>query len=249
MGKVTKLSLLLVMALTAKVSANMGPVIGNDPVIMIREDIPIGSVAFTINAEDPEGDTVTYGIRGPGAIYFSVDATTGVVTVQFSLDREDPSFDGILPLTLTASDAYTLTEHLCTIVLHDANDNAPRFYGTPYYTEIEENAALDTNVFTVQATDPDSGFAGVVTYSIVAAKPSEGTSLFDIHPRTGIIMVKGSLSLADKCCAFYKLTILASDGGGPLGDDPNFVQSSTTYAFLNVVEVGALDPQFTNSSP
>ncbi|XP_063045944.1 cadherin-related family member 2 [Engraulis encrasicolus] len=231
------------MAQTAK--ANMGPIIDNDPVISLREDIAVGSPAFTIIATDPEGDPLTFGISGPGAVYFNVDATTGVVTVKLSLDREDPAFDGILPITLTAKDANTLTPSSCTIVLEDANDNAPRFVNIPYNAEIPENAALATSVITVSATDPDSGVAGAVTYSISGASPSDGTALFEIGSRTGLIKLKGELSFTDKS-SFYQLTILAQDGGGPLGDVPNVIQQTSTFVLITVKDVPNLDPQFIN---
>lgn len=47
-----------------------------------------GSVAFTISASDPEGDTLTYTLTGPNAGLFRVNSANGEVTVNSALDRE-----------------------------------------------------------------------------------------------------------------------------------------------------------------
>jgi hypothetical protein len=47
-----------------------------------------GEFAFQIQAEDRDGDPLSYSISGPNAGFFTVDETTGTVTINTGLDRE-----------------------------------------------------------------------------------------------------------------------------------------------------------------
>lgn len=50
--------------------------------------MPPGQQAFQLVASDIDGDPLTYSISGPESFYFSVNSTTGNVTLRNSLDRE-----------------------------------------------------------------------------------------------------------------------------------------------------------------
>lgn len=52
----------------------------------LSEDIPIGTKVFTLKGHDPENSNVTYGIQSTDK--FTVDPSTGVITLSKPLDRE-----------------------------------------------------------------------------------------------------------------------------------------------------------------
>jgi hypothetical protein len=52
----------------------------------VNEGTPVGNVLFTVNASDPEGSPVHYGIVGTDRL--GVDKDTGEVRVMQPLDRE-----------------------------------------------------------------------------------------------------------------------------------------------------------------
>lgn len=56
----------------------------------------------------------------------------------------------------------------CTVrvVLTDENDNAPRFRAAEYRLSIKANVATGALVTQIQATDPDAGSNGRITYSL-----------------------------------------------------------------------------------
>lgn len=56
----------------------------------------------------------------------------------------------------------------CTVrvVLADENDNAPRFRAVEYRMSIKANVAKGSLVTQIQATDPDAGSNGRITYSL-----------------------------------------------------------------------------------
>ncbi|XP_061858282.1 protocadherin alpha-2 isoform X3 [Colius striatus] len=119
-------------------------------------------------------------------------------------------------LVLTASDggrpSLTGTMELVISVL-DANDNAPQFNQSVYKVQVLENAAEGTLVTQVNATDPDVGSNGEMTFSESNAFPPKGLSLFILNAKTGEIRLTGALDFED--VRSYEIQIEASDKGTP----------------------------------
>ena len=88
-----------------------------------------------------------------------------------------------------------------------ACNRAPAFGAATYSFTVAENAALNSAVGTVSATDPDDG--ETVTYSITAGN---GEGKFAIGSGTGELTVAGALD--PSVAALYVLTVEASDGRG-----------------------------------
>lgn len=53
---------------------------------VLNENLPVGSIVYTLKGHDPENSTVRYGILGTD--FFSVNPTTGEVKLEKPLDRE-----------------------------------------------------------------------------------------------------------------------------------------------------------------
>uniref|UniRef100_A0A4W6CUD7 Cadherin domain-containing protein n=1 Tax=Lates calcarifer TaxID=8187 RepID=A0A4W6CUD7_LATCA len=231
---------ILLLCLISLANANTSPVISS-VLFNVCEDIPIGQTAFTIQATDTENDPLTYVLTGPNAVFFSVALNTGIVTVERKLDRESAD---VMQLGVEVSDGISVTPGLLTIVILEANDNKPIFQAASYDAEVAENTAIGTSLFTVLATDADTGTAGVVQYSIDEVTPPDGTSLFSIVKATGEVRLAGQLNYTAKS-TFYRLKIRAFDGVAQCHGQPaNF--SSFAFSFITVVDVPDLDPQFIN---
>ena len=71
--------------------------------LAVYEDIPVGNVLFTVNATDPEGSPVHYGILDTDRL--GVDQDTGEVRVIQPLDREVSSSNLLLCIFRT-TDKY-----------------------------------------------------------------------------------------------------------------------------------------------
>ncbi|XP_031442720.1 cadherin-related family member 2-like isoform X3 [Clupea harengus] len=241
MGRLTIISFLVLVTLTAKAHSNLIPEITTDDLIRVREDTPVGHRAFMINATDPEGVPLRYSFKSVSAL-FQPNPTTGEVTVKSPLDREGQE---VHTLMLVVSDGvYTDVQKTVTVVLEDGNDNQPVFQGTPYNAKIPENAALGTTVLRVSAKDADSGTSGYVGYYMSGVTPSDGAGLFEIGERTGAITLMGGLSFTEKS-TFYQLDVTAKDGGGIL-EGQQVIQSSSVFIFVNVEDVPDIDPLFVN---
>uniref|UniRef100_A0A663DXF7 Cadherin 17 n=1 Tax=Aquila chrysaetos chrysaetos TaxID=223781 RepID=A0A663DXF7_AQUCH len=94
----------------------------------VSEDIPVNTLVMTVEAYDPEGDTVRYSLEGDVRKWLRVNSATGQVYTASTLDREQ---QGTYTVEVAASE---LSNNLqpsqkskTTLILHlrDVNDNPP----------------------------------------------------------------------------------------------------------------------------
>ncbi|MCJ8739643.1 hypothetical protein PDJAM_G00049530 [Pangasius djambal] len=234
-------SLLLLLSLFVTCYSQSLPVIDMS-VVTVKEDLLPGQFAFIIQAYDPDDDPLTYAIVVDKNNHFTVSANTGDVYINNPLDREVNEF---FPITVSVSDGNLASTKVINVVVLDANDNAPTFRNAPYNIKVPENTPVGTTVLKVTATDPDDGLAGIVSYSIDQAIPTEGVNMFSISQRGGDVVLNEALNFTEKS-TFYQLQINASDGGGPLFNETNVIQSSSATAFITIVDMPDQDPQFLN---
>ncbi|NXR75164.1 CDHR2 protein, partial [Pycnonotus jocosus] len=234
-------SLVLLPFLLATVSGNTAPIF-NTLIYYVPEDLELGQLAFQLEAYDLDGDPLTYQIQGTDAFYFTVESSTGRVTLRNSLDRE---LQPRLTITATVSDGINNeVSQKITIIVEDRNDNAPVFQRLPYNAVIPENESLHSIIYTVFANDSDTGNASRVSYRIEEVIPDNATNfqLFYILPN-GSVVLNGSLDYAKN--TFYQIRILAQDGGGWLHNNWT-VQKSSAYLSLTIQDVPNLKPRFLN---
>ena len=96
--------------------------------VSVKEKTPLGKVVFQVRATDADyGDNsiITYSlVPSKYATKFSIDASTGNITVIGNLDRENTTE---FTLRINACDgAFTVTSELFVIIT-DVNDNKPIF--------------------------------------------------------------------------------------------------------------------------
>lgn len=134
-------------------------------VTRISEDTPIGGTVLQITAIDGDkgvNNPITYRIIKGGNGLFTINSSTGVVSVAGKLDRESPhsgqtgygtnllSMSYILEIEATEvthavfPPPFVTTE--VTIILTDVNDEIPRFRSRFYTAEILENSPPDMPV-------------------------------------------------------------------------------------------------------
>ncbi|XP_045857113.1 protocadherin alpha-11-like [Meles meles] len=151
--------------------------------------------------------------------YFSLDLPTHnkqtkrlSLTLKKYLDREKTPE---LNLLLTAADGgkpeLTGTVGLFIQVL-DINDNDPEFEQSEYKVRLMENAAKETFVIKLNATDRDEGVNGEITYSLMSVKP-KGKLLFTLDENNGEVRVNGTLDYEEN--KFYEIEVQATDKGNP----------------------------------
>ncbi|KTG41174.1 hypothetical protein cypCar_00023431, partial [Cyprinus carpio] len=204
----------------------------------------VGAIIATVTAIDPDEElngTIRYAIsKGNLAQTFQINSITGQIVVIKELDYEISN--GHYVLTVTATDQcpipqFRLTSSTTVLVnVVDVNDNAPIFprpFEGPF--EITEGQP-GPRVWTVKATDADSGSNGKVEYSITAG---DLKNEFVISSVEGELRVRRDVELDRETITYYNITITAKDLGTP-------ALSATVVVSIQVLDINDNDPILLN---
>ncbi|XP_068182535.1 protocadherin beta-15-like [Antennarius striatus] len=177
--------------------------------------------------------------------------TDGSKNVELVLDKElDREKEHNINLVLTAVDGGNPRKsgsvNIIVTVL-DANDNAPVFNQTIYKATIAEDAALDTVVVKVSATDEDEGVNGEVTYDF--SRISErAKKLFSINSKSGEIKVIGPFDFESN--SKFEIRVSAKDGYGLSSDSKVMIDITDVNDNAPVIHLKSLtNPVAENVSP
>ncbi|XP_056330520.1 protocadherin-16 [Danio aesculapii] len=202
----------------------------------IAENQLAGSTVLVVSASDMDQGTngiVTYGsIVGDD---FSIHPVTGVITTTKALDREA---QGVYALTVYARDGGSPPNFAKTsvrVTVLDENDNRPAFGRVYYSLEVPENQEPVT-LFTIRATDQDSGDSGLVYYRIT---DGDHFGDFHLHKKSGVLSTSRPLDRESR--AKYTLTVEAQDQGIPS-------LTSTVTLDISVLDLNDNSPVFPSSS-
>lgn len=175
----------------------------------VPEDSPVGHSVIQITSSDDDLGTSAvmnyFIIDQLGDVPFTINFSTGFITVKRSLDRETQ--DQYI-LKVSANDSAWSVSTEVTVVITDANDNSPLFANNDYSTVFSETK--DNNVFVAQllATDADVGRNSEIFYVI---DPSNEE--FWVNSSSGEIFTKKPLILHNSSFEIYQFTIFAFDCG------------------------------------
>ena len=180
---------------------NDAPAFNEAPYATTVVENDAAATVYKVSATDDDGDSLTFTITGTGSVDFSLNPTTGVVTLADALDYESTS---VYYLTIRASDSnggVATTSLNVTVV--DQNDS-PQFLSTPYTVNIGENLPVGTTVIKVVASDQDPSDS--LTYSLSGTNNNH----FSIGSSTGVISTAQELDREN--ITSYSLTVSVSDG-------------------------------------
>uniref|UniRef100_A0A8C6RT94 Cadherin-23 n=1 Tax=Nannospalax galili TaxID=1026970 RepID=A0A8C6RT94_NANGA len=201
----------------------------NDPVLLnlpmnitINENSPVSSFVAHILANDADSGCnalLTFNITaGNRERAFFINATTGIVTVNRPLDREQiPEYK----LTVSVKDNPENPRiarrdfGLLLVSLSDENDNHPLFTEGTYQAEVMENSPAGTPLTVLNgpilALDADEDVYAIVTYQLLGAH----SDLFDIHNSTGVVTVRSGVIIDREAFSppILELLLLAEDIG------------------------------------
>ena len=206
---------------------------------------------------------ITYSIAsGNTDNTFSIDTNTGKLYLAKDLDYETKK-QFTLMINATDFGSPRLSTSLKFVVnVRDFNDNAPAFISSQIVVRIDEGINRNSPVYTITATDPDSGVNGELRYQISKQKPDG--YYFAINAITGEIYTNGTIDR--EFSPTFELTVRATDQAIPaskrrwaeklvtviiqdINDHaPQFVSMSSavvsenTPANTNITTIRAVDP-------
>ena len=178
--------------------------------ISLLESTALNTTVYTAMALDEDAQWsggVTYSLQS-GSNVFSIDGTTGVVTLISGLDHESPTD---LSFLVRATDAGGQTADITvTVSVGNIDDNGPVFSSSDTANAIEENTLADAVVYTALATDNDYVGTPSVHYSLKSGVGD--ASKFSINGSTGVVTLHESPDYETK--PSYSFTVVATDGAG-----------------------------------
>uniref|UniRef100_A0A673BQ12 Cadherin-23 n=1 Tax=Sphaeramia orbicularis TaxID=375764 RepID=A0A673BQ12_9TELE len=204
----------------------------------------VGATIATVTAIDPDEDlngTLRYAITQGNLIQtFHINNITGRITAVKELDYEISN--GHYALVVTATDqcpipALRLTSSTTVLVnvldVNDVTPTFPRAYEGPF--EVTEGQP-GPRVWTLRASDEDSGLNGKVEYSITGG---DHQNEFMISPVEGELRVRKDVELDRETVGFYNITVTARDLGTPS-------RNSSVVVGVYVLDTNDNDPVLLN---
>ena len=161
--------------------------------IGVFEPGSVGDIVIRIQANDPDTQSSLMYSLGPVSSFlgsknkgsapntFGINPTTGEVTLEIALNRED--VDRYIVPASVIDGIHTSTTYI-TVTVQDINDNSPAFAANTIEVSINELSPVGSFLYQIQATDTDVGSNGIVRYNM-----SGFQNWFVIDPITGVIRV------------------------------------------------------------
>ena len=156
------------------------------------------TAAYTAQAEDGDGDTLTYRLSGTDASLFTINPATGVVSFMEAPDFENPGDAGrnnVYDITVTASDGDNSANHAVAITVTNVNEDAPSFT-SPDSVSVAEN---QTAAYTAMATDADGD-------TLIYGLSGTDAARFTIDPNTGVVIAPPDFEDPDDAGATMSMT-------------------------------------------
>uniref|UniRef100_A0A3Q3Q0G8 Cadherin domain-containing protein n=1 Tax=Monopterus albus TaxID=43700 RepID=A0A3Q3Q0G8_MONAL len=213
----------------------------------ISESVSPGERYLLPAAEDADiGSNTVKSYKLSQNEHFSLDVQSsgdhGVsaeLVLQKALDREKQS---VIKLVLIAVDggkpARSGTIQINVNVI-DANDNTPVFSKSLYKVRVHENAAPETVIIKLNATDLDEDMNSKILYSFIKRGNIDPSDIFDLKSETGEITVKGTLDYEQ--VPAYEVRVQATDQG-------HFPRSAHAKLLIEIVDVNDNAPEISVTS-
>ncbi|CAJ0940586.1 unnamed protein product [Ranitomeya imitator] len=109
-----------------------------------------------------------------------------------------------------------ISTRFLTLDVSDVNDNPPIFSKSTYVAYVPENNLPGASIFSLQASDPDTGDNAKIIYSISSAitETPSMTSYLSINIETGVLYAQRSFDYEQN--KEFIIEVTASDNGSPL---------------------------------
>ena len=178
-------------------------------VVVVAENS--SGLIYTASATDPDGDLITYSLTGADASHFSLNSSSGELSLPNALNFESPldqGADNHYQLEIQADDGSSSATLSLTVELGDVNDNPPSFSPQSDSITVAENTS--TSFYTAIASDPDA--TASLSYSLTGVD----ASLFKIDASSGELTFSSAPDFENPLDADqgndYELAISVSDG-------------------------------------
>ena len=187
---------------------------------------PGDNVGVPLAATDPENDDLTWAVFSGATHMFSLDASTGQLSVAAGADGLDFETTPAYTMSILVSDTEPLSA-MCavTVEVTDANDPPEFLGGQPPVLTVPEDAAPGDAVGIIVGTDDDGD-------TVVVTEVGTPSSVFEIV--SGSVFLRSGQALDFETTASYDLNVQLDDGESQ-------VQGTVTIEVLDANDAPTLD--------
>ncbi|KAL8576350.1 hypothetical protein ACOMHN_048917 [Nucella lapillus] len=177
----------------------------------VTEGDRTGEIVYTLTATDRDlgqNADITYRMVSPEDAFYVLESS-GSIVVSKELDRESREEYVFTVLAVDGGTPALSSNVTVTVTIEDVNDEVPQFSQDEYEFSILENRPAGTFVGVFNATDPDLGQGGKVSFHLRSSQP-HATSAFMLQPN-GTLLTRGMLDRESKPEIVFD--VVASDQG------------------------------------
>lgn len=187
-----------------------GPSFSGTYTVSLYENITIGSDIQTVTATDPDNTDSPFGnliysiISGDIDNKFTIDSSSGQISVNGELDRETTE-NYLLVIQAIEQAGTNSASTTVNITVLDVNDNIPSCSTMSFSIEIDESTPTGTNLQSLNCSDNDSATYGTLTYTFL----SGDTTVLELS--SNILKLKTAVDFESGTTS-YDMIINVSDG-------------------------------------
>ena len=187
-----------------------------------QPNTPNSRIMYSLISVSPQGN-------------FEIDASTGEVYVNQTLDRENVPRYELLVEASDSNETLTLTSRAnVSVVVGDIDDNVPFFTRELFHGAVPENAISQTEVLRLQAQDYDVGANAELVFSL----ETTDSLPFVVDAETGMVLVAGSLDR--ETISNYSFAVAVANRG--------MTNSGRAVVYIMIEDVNDNPPQLNPSS-
>ncbi|CAJ0940861.1 unnamed protein product [Ranitomeya imitator] len=211
----------------------------------IPEDSAPGTMIALIEVHDQDsGDNADVDCQILEDVPFNLLSSNTYYRLVLSavIDREKTSSYNISIIATDRGSPPLSSTQILTLDVSDVNDNPPIFSKSTYVAYVPENNLPGASIFSIQASDPDTGDNARIIYSISSAitETPSMTSYLSINIETGVLYAQRSFDYEQN--KEFIIEVTASDNGSPS-------LSSNVTLFIHIVDQNDNAPKILYPSP
>lgn len=199
--------------------------------VVLDEGDYINQHVHVLTASDADiGDTLAFALVGGGGGVFTVDSSSGNVSVTGSLCATEQN---VYTANISVTDASNARDYATlTLTVRRVNAFAPQFRSVQYVNaDILEGNPIGLVVAVVSADDADCGDANNLSYSIIGGD----TTFFSVNRTSGV--VTAARSFDRELNSQLRVVLQAMDSGSP-------PRTATTEVNVTVLDANDVVPAF-----
>ncbi|XP_069619832.1 protocadherin gamma-B1-like isoform X30 [Ranitomeya imitator] len=211
----------------------------------IPEDSAPGTMIALIEIHDQDsGDNADVDCQIHEDVPFNLlsSETYYRLVLSAAIDREKTSSYNISIIATDRGSPALSSTRVLTLDVSDVNDNPPIFSKSSYVAYVSENNLPGASIFSIQASDPDTGDNARIIYTISSAitETPSMTSYLSINIETGVLYAQRSFDYEQN--KEFIIEVTASDNGSPS-------LSSNVTLFIHIVDQNDNAPKILYPSP